>query len=280
MSWSQLSMPVHAALAQFPGVPYAEALQSLMIGVEEDFGCVSIDHIQINPQNRGRMTPDTLDQLVSMSPGSQFRFHANVHIDGHSPRDLEASYAQSGPARQYFHSLKELNDSVGSPAYTLHAGERSACGSLGELFSNVHMIEDILSCPVGVEGHYPDENKFWIQDWEEYAVLLHSDVRYALDLSHLNVVARKTGRAELGLTRELVSSDRCIEVHLSHNNGRSDAHVALEGFIPWWVSALDAIHPQCVVFTEGVQNRGPNSKRRAERGLDWVPEIVLAGERG
>jgi sugar phosphate isomerase/epimerase len=90
--------------------------------------------------------------------------------------------------------------------------------------------------------------------WHEYARLLEEDVYYVIDLSHLNIVAAKSGRYETVLVRELLACERCIEVHLSDNDGSGDWH-ALCAREVWWMDLLDAIHPGAVVFSEGNQRR-------------------------
>lgn len=76
--------------------------------------------------------------------------------------------------------------------------------------------------------------------------------RFALDLSHLNILAVQTGRYEHGLTREMLASENCIEVHFPHNNGRNDQHIPMDPESPpWWLEHVDAIGQNAVIFYEG-----------------------------
>ena len=91
-------------------------------------------------------------------------------------------------------------------------------------------IEDLFGIPVGVEGHYPTPNgkQHWlISTWQEYQQLLESGVNYALDLSHLNILAVQTNHVEWSLVHELLSSPHCLEIHLSDNHGYADQHLPL-----------------------------------------------------
>jgi hypothetical protein len=59
-------------------------------------------------------------------------------------------------------------------------------------------------------------------------MLLESGAHYALDLSHLHIVATASGYVEWGLLQELLASPKCLEVHLSGNDGSADQHNALD----------------------------------------------------
>lgn len=54
------------------------------------------------------------------------------------------------------------------------------------------------------------------------------------------------------LVRSMLASPRCLEVHLSANDGRADQHQVLESLDGvWWAPLLQHIHQDCVVFSEG-----------------------------
>jgi hypothetical protein len=83
-------------------------------------------------------------------------------------------------------------------------------------------------------------------------------VPYALDLSHLHILATRTGRRETTLVAEMLACERCIEVHVSDNDGQGDWHqVCAEP--PWWHPLLPHIHPHAVVFSEGNHRRARNN---------------------
>lgn len=117
-------------------------------------------------------------------------------------------------------------------------------------------MEDVMGVPVGVEGMYPAPgDRYLISTWHEYRVLLESGVKYALDLSHINILAERSGTREETLLQELLSSPSCIEIHVSGNDGQRDSHCQLASQ-PWWYQALlTHRNPDAVIFTEGGQTR-------------------------
>jgi len=108
---------------------------------------------------------------------------------------------------------------------------------------------------VGIEGHYPTKHDIWLlSTWAEYRVMLESGVHYALDLSHLHIVATGSGYVEWNLLRELLASPKCLEVHVSANDGSADQHHALDvNAVPWWWPLLAYVHANTVIFSEGRQ---------------------------
>ena len=109
-----------------------------------------------------------------------------------------------------------------------------------------------MQCPVGIEGMYPAKgNPYLCSSWMEYRQLLDSGVRYALDLSHLNIVACAERRVETGLVKDMLASPNCIEIHVSGNDGSHDQHRAIDGN-EWWIGLLlEKASPGAVVFAEG-----------------------------
>ena len=53
---------------------------------------------------------------------------------------------------------------------------------------------------------------------------------------------------------ELLACERCIEVHVSDNDGRGDWHQVCES-TPWWHELLAHVHAGAVVFSEGNHRR-------------------------
>ena len=108
-----------------------------------------------------------------------------------------------------------------------------------------------MQCPVGIEGMYPAKgNPYLCSSWTEYRQLFDSGVRYALDLSHLNIVVRAERRIDAELVKDMLASPNCIEIHVSGNDGSHDQHRAIVGS-EWWIGLLDQSHPGAVVFAEG-----------------------------
>lgn len=48
----------------------------------------------------------------------------------------------------------------------------------------------------------------------------------------------------------MLACDRCIEVHVSDNDGSGDWHQVCQA-TPWWAPLLSHINNQAVVFSEG-----------------------------
>lgn len=261
-----LSTSPNVSLGCYPGLTHADALTRGLAAAAP----ASVQHVQLCPQNHGRLDEAAIAALVARVPAARFRFHANVRIDdGLSAFDAAMPWQASAP---YFKRLAALNRELHRQPYSLHAGER-ADGSLESMADNLRRIRDTMEVQVAVEGLYPVAGrKYLIDSWEEYAWLLESGLDYALDLSHVNIVAHRSFRIERGLTRELLASPRCIELHLSMNDGRSDVHARIEPGEPaWWMPLLDARNPDAAVFVEGNEMRKPVNaaeiRRRVEASL-------------
>ncbi len=243
-------MKVHASLACLPGVRPVEAMQILSEkGLHEPlFGRVSIDHVQLVPQSQGWLSDQVIDTLLQAWPEVRFRLHANARI---LPRHRLANLSNFTQHRDYFAEVARVSAKLRAPAYSAHSGVRTDA-SFEELVANTLCCQDLLGCPVAVEGQYPARrgSEMLVSTWAEYAQLLDAGVFYAIDLSHLNILAAHSGQAPVTLVQELLSSDRCIEVHLSANDGHGDQHRVCDR-PTWWSPALMHINSHCVVFTEG-----------------------------
>lgn len=237
----------YATLGSYPGLDPLEAMTRACASGRE------IGQVQICPQNPGDLDEERLARLQGAFPETQFRLHANVRLAGLGLQVIDAS-SPSGELRTqaYFSRLVQTHRLLKAPAYTLHAGRRGNA-TFDQVVRNVLNLEQQMGSPVGVEGLYPSESDQWLlSSWEEYALLLESGVRYAMDLSHLHILRTATGREEAGLVAELLSSPRLIEVHVSGNDGVRDLHLPLSRCPRyWWHDFLDAIHPAAAVFDEG-----------------------------
>lgn len=245
-------MKVNPATACLPGVSLATTLKTFKNTItnwpEKVPGKMVFEHCQICPQ-----TPDTwnlkeLSSAIINYPDTQFRFHANVRKESLTTV-IDASVSrQSKIFSSYVEWFKNVNKIVGAKSYSWHAGRVGT--SLSEAFDNTKALSDSLGIPVAIEGLYPAKHEKWLlSSWEDYAILLSSKSHYAIDLSHLHIVATQSGRYEKSLTEELLSSDCCIEIHLSDNDGTHDRHRPLRE-VKWWDVCLDKINPAAVVFTE------------------------------
>ena len=234
----------YASLGAFPGKSVAQAMA--LAGNLDALGELSLDQVQICPQNAGVLDWIAAEALREDYPDTTFRLHANARVDGWSSlADLASLQHHAG----YFIELATLSQVLEAPAYTLHAGLRRNAG-MAALQSNLLICEDLFECPVGVEGMYPTDNdRYNVSTWQEYRAVFDRGMRYALDLSHLNLLAYKTGVQDDGLVRELLASEQCLEIHVSGNDGERDEHGLIVGE-PWWMRLLEHAHPAAVIFSE------------------------------
>ncbi|UEC01679.1 hypothetical protein [Burkholderia vietnamiensis] len=241
-------MKVHVSLACWPGLRHETAAARLHEPpVEPLFGTLCTSHVQLVPQNLGRLDEDLVDTLRVAHPGTHFRLHANVQVlDKRRIADL------SGFDRHvdWFAQAAHISQHLGAQVYTAHAGRRAESDLMG-LFDNARRCADLFDCPVGIEGHYPTPGDTWlVSGWFEYRALFESGVPYALDLSHLNIVAHHSARLECSLVAEMLACERCLEVHVSTNDGMGDQHAVCDA-PPWWLPLLRHVHRDAVVFSEG-----------------------------
>lgn len=241
-------MKVCYSLASWPGLRHEQAAERLRETVVEPcFGELSTAHVQLVPQNFGILDEGLADHLAAEYPETQFRLHANVRVlPDRRIADL-SGFALHG---DWFNQAAAISRRLGAPAYTVHSGSRSE-SSLQEMLANARRCADLFGCPVGVEGQYPVAgNKLLVSSWDEYQQVFESGVPYALDLSHLNILATVSHRKEVTLVMEMLSCERCIEVHVSDNDGSGDWHQVCESE-NWWHTLLPCINRNAVVFSEG-----------------------------
>lgn len=241
-------MKVQTSLACWPGLRYDDAPLHLTRRCSEPCsGPLHTDHVQLVPQSRGLLDESVADRLMAALPHTQFRLHANVRVlPGHGVVDL-SGFEQHA---DWFRQAARLSRYLNAPAYTAHAGRRQEA-TLPQVLEFARRCAQWFGCPVGIEGHYPTrEDAFLLSSWDEYKKLLHSGVPYALDLSHMHILASRSGRREPTLLAEMLSCERCLEVHISDNDGRADQHRVCTDE-PWWWPLLSRVHAQAVVFSEG-----------------------------
>ena len=247
---------IHLSLGAYGRLTHQQAIQLALDYPPREplLGQLSTKRLQICPQNLGQFTPELALQLKEELPHIEFRCHANVHIEAqHKIVDI-ADWPQE---QAWFKQMAHLSQLLDAPVYTAHAGKRGQY-SVAEVLQFTQAIEDLFGVPVGIEGHYPTPNgkHHWlISTWAEYQQLLESKVHYALDLSHLNILAVQSNRVEWSLVHELLSSPYCLEIHLSDNHGYADQHLPLSNphALPWWWSLLSSANPQATLFSEGRQ---------------------------
>lgn len=267
MSHATLKRPVCVSLACWPATSQTEALQACvnLDGTsplsEPLWGPLSAAHVQLVPQSRGQIDEALAADLREHYPHTQFRLHANARVQSvHRIIDL-ADFARED-ARAWFHDAARISRALRAPAYSAHSGRRSA-GNLATVWEAARRLSDWFECPVAIEGQYPTaDGSLLIDSWEEYRQLFESGLPYALDLSHLHILAARSGRQEHGLVADMLASERCLEIHVSSNDGSSDQHriCARPSDPPWWLDLLAHANPQAVIFSEG------NHRHRAHGG--------------
>jgi len=253
MSQRALNRTVNCSLACWPSMSVKLALERAMAGATEPaIGRLATQHVQLCPQNRGALTRDRVLELQTIAPTTQFRLHANVEVvEGmRVPWDLGDVHK---PERfPYFERLAEVSRDFKAPAYTLHAGLRQRGYDLEQMGDNLKRLTDTFECRVGVEGLYPHPRKAQlISTQREYRWLLDSGLDYALDLSHIHIVATTEGGFDTALLKELLASNRCLEIHVSDNDGSSDQHRPLTESTWWFGIVEEYAHDNAVLFSEG-----------------------------
>lgn len=235
------------SLACWPGLDYCRVPEVLArTHTEPLFGTLSTAHVQLVPQTVGQLDAARADGLLAAFPGIQFRLHANVRV---LPRHRLADLSTFDADQDWFEQAAHISQRLGASAYSAHAGYRRNA-TLAQVLDNARRCADLFGCPVAVEGLYPDRHRTQlVASWEEYRTVFESGVPYALDLSHLNIVAHRVGRED-GLVADMLACERCIEVHVSDNDGMGDQHRICHT-PPWWYRLLAHLHPGAVVFTEG-----------------------------
>lgn len=239
------------SLACWPGLDYGRVPEMLAgTHTEPLFGALSTEHVQLVPQTVGLLDEERVDELLAAFPGTRFRLHANVRVlSRHRMADLSTLDADL----DWFLQAARISQWFGAPAYSAHAGYRRNA-TLAQVLDSTRRCADLFGCPVAVEGLYPDRHGAqWVSSWDEYRTVFDSGVPYALDLSHLNIVAHRYGRQD-SLVAEMLACERCIEVHVSDNDGTGDWHRVC-GTPPWWYPLLAHRNPGAVVFSEGNRRR-------------------------
>lgn len=221
--------------------------------MEPALGRIKLDHIQICPQNIDHLTEEKIENLRTEYSQHAFRLHANAHVDEKFLISDFADLDRDEIHTAYWQRLAKVGRRLEQQAYSAHPGKRTS-KPLSWLFDQVRRAEDMMGCKVAVEGMYPCVGRpYYLSTWDEYAALLEVDIHYAIDLSHLNILATQDGWRE-SLVCALLSNPRCIEIHVSGNDGHGDQHQVLMSE-PVWLPMLDYANAGCVIFTEGMRLR-------------------------
>lgn len=244
---------VNVSLAAYPGMHFVDAMLAAKNEKPHEplLGNLSVAHTQLCPQNRGILDVGLADNLVEAFPETQFRLHANVRV---LPNRYVEDWSAFDEQSEYWQALARVSHRLKAPAYTAHAGLRKEA-NMATLFDNVRRAEDLFACKVGIEGHYPTKGDvFLVSSWDEYREVFESGLAYAVDLSHLHIVAKQSGVFDERFVKDLLANENCIEVHVSGNDGSKDEHRMLSK-APWWWGLLEHTNPAAVFFSEGQQHR-------------------------
>lgn len=250
-------MIVCATTAQFPGATIPFALDKITAGVSEGaWGNLSRAHIQLCPQNPTHLSEKMVEQLCAIYPLSQLRLHANARVlDQHVLWDVSTFTSET---RHYYRALADRMLRLNTKVFSIHSGYLRNCAS-DEFWERLNRLRDDVdhytqgAVRVAVEGLYPCANRpQHIGSWNEYEKLLKDQIPFALDLSHLKIVAHYEKTWNHTLVMEMMSSPLCVEIHVSDNDGRSDRHSPVQSHPLWWEQLHSASLPsECVVFSEG-----------------------------
>lgn len=251
-------MPVVCATtAQFPGLSVQRALSEISSGVHEGvWGLLSSAHIQLCPQSAGILSEEEVERLASAYPQSQLRLHANARVlNRHVLWDASMF---SNETKEYYVALTDRMLRLNSSVFSIHAGYLEHCPP-DKFWDRVEQVRECVDSTsqgrvsLAIEGLYPSRHHAQhISSWTDYEELLKRGVPFALDLSHLNIVAHSEKTWNSSLVREMMTSSGCKEIHVSDNDGRGDRHLALEKTPRWWDDLHDiSLDADCIVFSEG-----------------------------
>ncbi len=248
------------ASACYPGKPIDTALILLHKNKPTDF-CIEkwdFSNIQICPQHIGFISETTTNRIKSKYPTTQFRLHANIRVNT-THRSFDAGFDLLDNL-EYATKIKTIQQQLNAQIYSYHAPMRHN-KSWNEIITNVLKLQDFLGIPTAIEGLYPNsknQDDLWKDSITAYEQILKSDLFFALDLSHLNIVYEQIDdfnkQQLILLTKEMLQNKKCIEVHISGNDGNHDSHNAIDKHI-WWLDILNKAHlsQDCVIFCESMQ---------------------------
>lgn len=224
------------------------AMESARCASDPVLGPIGSTHVQICPQNGPmKIDEETIEALREKHPETTFRLHANARL---LDRPIPFDFGNLDSHPEYRQALVRMLRFMGVPCSLHAAGGKNPPSGMKQI-GRCLALEDEAGVPVAIEGLYPQASTVF-SSWEDYELFLNHDVRFALDLSHLNIVRNVTGIAPDGLVQALVASPNCIEVHLSGNDGSRDFHGILDEDV-WWLPILDQVNPESVIFYEGRQ---------------------------
>jgi hypothetical protein len=259
-------MEINITTSVWPGWTSFRALEYIhtQSTYEPIIGNLSTKYIQICPQNPGFIDVESANFLKEKYKNSNLRLHANARVD--KDKKMKFYCAPDGmvpDAIKYFNSLAEINGVFGTDAYSMHAGEQRIPWE--KWIDSIKKLTDLFlkyNVRLAVEGMYP-ANKgrydlYFLNNWDGWKKFFEeTDFFYAVDLSHMQIIAKYKGW-DWTFLKELIKNKRCLEVHISENNGIADEHKTLDKKPVWW-KMMKHINPQTVIFSEGDQSRATHT---------------------
>lgn len=234
------------ATSCYPGFNVEAATRQIV----NDFSLTK--YIQLCPQNNTEIiTTDLLKSIRMEYPTIQFRFHANPRITkNYLLVDLSSDF-RTKKNKEYITTMRNMNDILGGSDYTIHAGDNK---NIKQIEYRVNYLSDFFGCKVGVEGLYTGIRGYSLNSWSQYAeLLIKTKINYAIDLSHINIIAKNESYNDFPLLAELLSSDRCIEVHISGNDGYCDRHEIYRSddlYVNFYLDNMSRFNFKSILFLE------------------------------
>lgn len=246
------------ASACFPGYPLETSVGLIYSKKPKEYFIENWDlsHIQLCPQHIGFITDKSANELKLKYPKTNFRLHANTRLFPKLKQFDAGSNIQD--EADYILKLKTISNTLKSKSYSYHA-PTSEMFNWQEIRNNVLFLQDYLQIPVAIEGLYPmKKTTYWDDSFSVYETFFNSDISFALDLSHLNIAYSKMCKnkqkefSELAI--KMINSPKCLEIHISSNDGTHDEHKTINSE-EWWFNVLNKLeNTNTVIFCESKQN--------------------------
>ncbi len=239
---------ISISLGSFNRAPTLVAATQARNGIEvKCIGRVGAQILQVCPQQSDLITEASLNALMEAFPGVEIRFHSNIHV---ITQRVLRDVIDFDASDLYWKRMKALGQHAGVTSYSAHAGFREK-GDMTSLFQQQQRMTDFLGVPVALEGHYPVRgNRFLCSDWAEWEAMYNSELPFVVDVSHAAIIANIKRERNDDLIGAMLSSERCLEIHISGNNGIADQHTELSGQ-EWWWSLIAGRNQESHIFYEG-----------------------------
>ncbi len=232
----------HYASSSFPGIPLEQSvamIKHMKVDSKRAFLKNNQPHsdfhhkIQLCPQHKEYLSPETIELLKEKYPQTEFYLHANVKVFP-SLFIKDASNLIHGDKSflieqnmMYFKQLNTVNKKLNHQYYTLHAGYQKNSNH-EDMMKNLYALEALMKVEVFVEGLYPAQDNYLMATLDEYewVAIRHG---FVLDLSHLNIVFHKEKKEiDLKWIKDMMLHENCREIHISENDGSRDQHLPIK----------------------------------------------------